>query len=309
MMDAYELIIVGAGPAGMTAGVYAGRKGINTLVISKDIGGQANWTTNIENYMGFRDISGNELMKRFAEQMKGTHLKYEENTVARVQSEDGYFVISTGTNEFRARSVIIATGKRPKMLNVPGEKEFRGKGVSYCSTCDAPFFKNLTVAVVGGGNSAMHAVLDLAETAREINLLMMEPPIADKVLWEKVQKFSHLKIHHNVKVKEIRGDRLVKEVVVQNLTNGREYSLSVEGVFIEIGLDPNSEIVGGLAEMNDLKEILVDCRCQTSVKGLMAAGDVTNVPEKQIIVAAGEGAKAALSAAEYLVAYRRLPGC
>lgn len=303
-----DLIIIGAGPAGMTAAVYTGRKGIQTMVISKDIGGQVNWTTNVENYMGFQEISGSELVSRFEEQMKDNHMQLQDETVEEIKKGDSYFEIITKEKKYFSRAVVLASGKRPKMLNVPGEIEFRGKGVSYCSTCDAPFYKNLPVAVVGGGNSAVQAVLDLSKVAKEIHLLLWESLSADQILQKRIEKLPNLKIYQDVRVKEIKGDKLVKAVVVENIRENRLFDLNVDGIFVEIGLEPNNECVQNLVTLNTIGEVIVDCHAQTNIDGLLAAGDVTNVPEKQIIVAAGEGAKAALSAVEYLIFGHRLKG-
>lgn len=306
-MEKFDLIIIGAGPAGMTAAVYAGRKGTHTLVLSMNIGGQVNWTTNVENYMGFKEISGLELMERFEEQMKGPYVQYHEEKVTKVEKNEDFFTVTTERNIYQGKTVILATGKRPRMLNVLGEKELRGKGVSYCSTCDAPLFAKLPVAVVGGGNSAYQAVIDLAEVAQEIHLLLMEEPKADQVLQDRISQIPIVKWHENVVVKEIKGDKAVQKVIVEKITTREQYTLGVEGIFIEIGLEPNIEPFMHLVTKNYIHEVMVDCRCQTNIDGLLAAGDVTNVQEKQIIVAAGEGAKAALSAVDYLIYQKRLP--
>ncbi|MGE5558012.1 MAG: NAD(P)/FAD-dependent oxidoreductase [Bacillota bacterium] len=303
-----DLIITGAGPAGMTAAVFAGRKGIDTLLLSINIGGQVNWAAAVENYMGFKEINGMDLMSRFKEQMKGPHVRFQEDKVVVIQKTESFFQVETERSVYRSRSVLLATGKRPRLLHVPGEQEFRGRGVSYCSTCDAPLFRNLSVAVAGGGNSAMQAVLDLtAAGAKEIHLLLLEPPNADSILLERIQQIPRVVWHDQVRILEIQGDKMVKKVILHDTVSHMETSLDIEGVFIEIGLAPNSEPVKNLTKLNGRREVEVDCRCQTDVEGLMAAGDVTNVQEKQIVVASGEGAKAALSAANYLIYGRRLP--
>lgn len=302
----FDVMIIGAGPAGMTAAVFTARKGLSTLVLSKDIGGQVNWTTVVENYMGFKSINGAELMERFQEQMKGDHLIYQEDEAALLdRDEQGQFIVTgkkTGT--YRGRSVIIATGKRPRMLNVPGEVEFRGKGVGYCSTCDAPLYRDAPVAVVGGGNSGVQAVLDLlGVNAKAVHLVTDEDLTADEVLVQKIKGDGRVKIYPRQEVLEIQGDNMVKGIRIRERQSGTEQTLQVEGVFIEIGLIPNADFLDQIRK-NERQEIRVDCQCRTNIEGIYAAGDVTDVPEKQIIIAAGEGAKAGIGVWEYIIAGR-----
>lgn len=294
-----DLVIVGAGPAGMTAAVYAARKGMNPLVLSADVGGQANWSSEIENYMGFTDIRGSELMNRFEEHMKAQRLRLAETRVKSVTRQgEGFAVEGEDGKSYRARAVIVATGKIPRMLNVPGEAAFRGKGVSYCSTCDGPLFRGARVAVVGGGNSALQACNDLLPIAAEVHLISNTPLTADDAVKGKVLGREKLQVYENCSVQSIEGDRLVTRVVFSGAGGRRE--IPVEGVFVEIGLNPNSSVVPENITRNELGEIKVDCFCRTNMPGLFAAGDVTNAPGKQIIIAAGEGAKAALQAFEYI---------
>lgn len=301
----YQVIIVGAGPAGMTSALYSARKGLGTLVLSKDIGGQVNWTTLVENYMGFEKIQGPELMKRFEEQMRGRRLTYLEGEVNSIEVKEDFFVVSgERTGNHQGEAVIIATGKRPKKLNAPGEDEFQGRGVSYCSTCDAPLFTGAPVAVVGGGNSGVQAVLDLlAVNARKIHLITDQELTADRALVERVEGDQRVNIFLRRELLEISGERMVSAVRIRDRKSGEEEILPVEGVFIEIGLNPNSEFLAGL-DRNEKGELIIDCQCRTNIPGIFAAGDVTYIPEKQIIVAAGEGAKAAIQAWEYLMEER-----
>ncbi|GMT47558.1 MAG: thioredoxin reductase [bacterium] len=300
----YDFIIIGAGPAGMTAAVYAARKKLDTLVISKDIGGQPLLTSGIENYMGYQYVTGPELMRKFEEQVKQFPVALlTDEKVAKLTTGDKGFIISTTTDKkFRSRSVIIASGKRPRPLNVPGEKELTGRGISYCATCDAPLFGEMDVAVTGGGNSALTAVIDLLKYARRIYLIDVMPTLtADLTLIERAKESDKVEFYPGHLVKEIRGTNRVENIVISSKNGGEDKTLSVSGVLVEIGLIPNSEFAKGLVKLNHLQEIVVDCECKTSVEGIFAAGDVTNVPEKQIIVAAGEGAKAALSTYNYLL--------
>lgn len=297
----FPLIIVGAGPAGMTSALYAVRKGIKTLVLSKDIGGQVNWTSLVENYMGFAEIHGPELMKRFEEQMQGDLLTYRQEEIISITPRDNIFLVENKAgNIYQSQAVIIATGKRPRKLGVPGEDKFLGKGVAYCSTCDAPLFRGAPVAVIGGGNSGVEAVIDLlAVNAEVVHLITNLELSADEILVARIKNDPRVKIYPYHDVLAIKGERMVEAISIKNNKNTQETTIAVEGVFIEIGLDPNTEFLSGLA-MNQYKELIVDCQCRTNIAGIFAAGDVTHIPEKQIIVAAGEGAKAAIQAGEYL---------
>ncbi len=302
----YDVIIIGAGPAGMTAGVFAARKGLKTAIVSKDFGGQVNWTTDIENYMGFTEIDGQALMDRFEAQVKEHRMDQIQTDVQTIQNSDEFFTVKTiDQGEHTARTVIVTTGKRPQTLNVPGENEFRNKGVSYCSTCDAPLFRDVPVAIVGGGNSALKAVFDLNNYASEIHLISLTELTADAVFIERLKEVAKLKQYIGYTVAEIKGTKMVERVVVEKAETKERFELPVQGVFIEIGLEPNTEFVDGLVEKTASGEIKIDCECKTNVPGLFAAGDATTVPEKQIIIAAGEGAKAAINAWEYLI--QRVP--
>ncbi len=305
----YDLVIVGAGPAGLTAAVYAARKKLDTLLISKDIGGQTLLTSDIENYMGYHYISGKELAAKFEEQVKKYPIDIavgEEVTSLRKEGDD--FVLSTPTGKtIKGRAVIVATGKRSRPLNVPGERELVGRGVSYCAVCDAPLFAGKDVIVVGAGNSGATAVVDLLKIANRIYVVDIMPTWrADPVLVERIEAAGEkVKAFFEHEVVRIEGGDMVEGIVLRPRGGGDEVRLPVQGVFIEIGLIPNSDLAKGFLELNEAGEIVVDCRCRTSVPGVFAAGDVTNVPEKQVIIAAGEGAKAALSAYAYLISQRR----
>ena len=300
----YELIIIGAGPAGMTAVVYAARKKLKTLLVSKDLGGQPLLTSEIENYMGYQYVTGPELVAKFHEQVKQYPIDIligEE--VEELSAGDRQFTVTTkGGKRFVGKAVIIASGKRSRELNVPGERELVGRGVSYCAVCDAPLFTGRDVAVIGGGNSALTAVADLIKIAAKIYLVNRFKALrADPILVEKAEASEKVVPFLGYAVEEILGEGRVRGIIIESRETGQAEELAVEGVFIEIGLIPNSEFTQGVVELNESGEIVVDCSCRTSVPGIFAAGDVTNVSEKQIIVAAGEGAKAALSAYRYLL--------
>lgn len=302
----YELVILGGGPAGLTAGVYAARKMLNTLLISRDIGGQILLTSEVENYIGFYYIEGMELVQKFEEQIRRHSIDLDlGQTVVKVEREPpGFRVLTESGKVFKSATVIIATGKRSRELNVPGVREFLGRGVSYCATCDAPLFAGKDVAVIGGGNSALTAVNDLLKigAARVHVVNIMDSLQADPILIEKVRNPRKVELHLGHDVQEIGGaGGRVANITISDRRTGRSKILEVEGVFVEIGLFPNSELARGLAKMNQWGEIITDCYARTSTPGVFAAGDVTTVPEKQIIVAAGDGCKAALAAYAYLL--------
>lgn len=296
-----DVCIVGAGPAGLTAAIYTSRKGLRTAVVSKDVGGQVAWTQDIENYLGYQLITGRELTAKFIEQVRQFPITLVTDEVVHVEAAGEAFSLSTqGGRTIAARTVIIASGKRPRELGLPNEKRLIGRGVSYCATCDAPLFKGRTVAVCGGGNSAVQAAVELAHIGEKVYSIARNPWRADVATTEKAEKEPNLEKRIGYTVTEILGDKTVEGLRIRNNSTGAEEELKVQGVFVEIGLDPNSEFVKDLLPLNEWKEIVVDCMCHTNVPGIYAAGDVTNVHEKQIVVAAGEGAKAALSAYEYL---------
>ena len=303
----YDLMIIGSGPAGMTAAVYAARKKLNTLLLSKDLGGQVSWTSGIENYMGYQFIEGPELMQKFEEQVKQFPLdvKIGEGVSNLSQISEGFEAKTDNGETYQAKAAIIATGKRPRQMNVPGEEKLRGRGVTYCAICDGPLFAGMKVAVIGGGNSALEAADDMVKIADHVYLVSLTPLTGDQILVDKVKGANNLTMFLEHEVVEIIGENFVDRIRIRALKSRQERELQVGGVFVEIGLIPNSELAKGVIALNRLGEIEVNCGNETDVVGLFAAGDVTNVPEKQIVVAAGEGAKAALQAHHYL---QRLSG-
>lgn len=286
----------------MTAAVYAARKKINTLLLSKDVGGQMTWTLGIENYMGYQFIEGPELIQKFNDQVRQFPIEQRigETAVSLSRVEGGYEIATDKGSNHLAKAVIVASGKRPRELNVPGEERLKGRGVTYCATCDGPLFSGEKVAVVGGGNSALEAVNDTAKIAEHIYLISSAPLTGDQVLVDRLHDADNVSILLEHEVLEIEGSSLVEAIRVKDLRHGEETRLEVAGVFIEIGLVPNSEFARGILDTNELSEITITNCCETGLPGLFAAGDVTEVPEKQIVVAAGEGAKAALRAHSYL---------
>lgn len=299
----YDLIILGAGPAGMTAVVYAARKQLDALVISDDVGGQAMWSSGIENYLGFMLVTGADLVQKFEEHVRKFDVPQEYTCAKRVSATDGVFHVDTDDDRtFYARALVVATGKSPRLLDVPGEKEFMGRGVVYCATCDGPLFAGKTVAVVGGGNSGLDATVQLMKTCPKVYLIDAESSLrADEIMIEQVRAAHNVEILSRTSVREIFGDGFVNAIGVEDADTHASRRIDVEGVFVEVGLAPNSGCVKDLLRLNHLGEIPVDCAARTGTPGLYAAGDVTDVPEKQIIIAAGDGAKAALGAYSYIV--------
>jgi len=298
----YDLMIIGGGPAGLAASVYAARKRLNTLLISVDIGGQVNNTLGVENYLGYQFIEGPELIDKFHTQVSQFPIDQKiGNRVSRLEKVDnGFEAITEAGDKFQSRVAIFATGKRPRRLNVPGEAEFGGRGVTYCAICDGPVFAGQKVAIVGGGNSALEAALDMVKIAEHVDLVSLTQLTGDPILIDKLADAKNLSIFTEYQTEKIEGQGFVTGMVIKDLKSDQSKRLKVTGVFIEIGLVPNSEAVRELVALNKWGEVPINCSCETAIPGLYAAGDVTNVPEKQIVVAAGEGAKAALQAHRYL---------
>ncbi len=299
----YDLIILGAGPAGMTAAVYAARKQVKQVILCQNVGGQANWSSGIENYLGYISITGPELVQKFEEHLNqfALDLRYANITKLSV-APGGYRVDTDSEGAFAAKAVIVATGKSPRLLGVPGEREFAGRGVTYCATCDGPLYAGKEVAVVGGGNSGLDAVLQLMRICPKVYLFESSDSLrADPMVQVRALAAPNVEVILSTAVREIRGDVLVREIVVEDQITGATREIDVQGVFVEVGLSPNTSFLGELLRLNEIGEIQVDCASQVELPGLFAAGDVTSVPEKQIIIAAGDGAKAALGAYSFLV--------
>ncbi len=318
----YDLVIIGGGPAGITAGIYAARKKLRILLLTKDFLGQVAKTSEVDNWPGTPGVSGMKLMKSFEKHLKkfaplspiegkGDFSEQdlyilEGEVVFKVQrnrKRKGQFLVKTASNkQFSARAIIAAPGRDPRHLNIPGEKKFTGRGISYCPTCDAPFFKDKHVAVVGGGNSGFESALDLAKYAAKIFIFERGARvIADEILQERVKKQKHIEIHLNKEMKEIVGNGNVQALIYQDLVNKKTFQVPLNGVFIEIGSIPAAGFLKGLVDFNKKNEIKIDpATCATSVKGIFAAGDVNDNPHKQIVTAVGDGCRAALAAYDYL---------
>lgn len=301
----YDLVIVGAGPAGITAAIYAARHQLKFMVISMDIGGQTSMSTDVENYTGYHLLSGMDLIRKFQQHMQDykIELKLRER-VDCIKRRGKIFEIKTNKKRYSTKTVIIASGKQSRKLNVPGEHELYNKGVSYCATCDAPLFKDKGVAVIGGGNSALQAALLLSKYAKVVYLINLNNKfIGEDVVIKKVENNKKIKRITNAKTTAIFGEKRVS--ALKFVKDGNESVLNVQGVFIEIGLSTECDFAP-LVEKNKWNEIKVKRSTKsfkenmTNVRGIFAAGDCTDIPAKQIIVAAGEGAKAALAAIDYI---------
>jgi len=301
-METYDLIIIGGGPAGVTAGIYASRKKLKTLLIAKNFGGlMSGKAVTIENYPGFEEISGSELIGRFEKHLRKQKIDIEKDSTERIEKSGQEFSVFTEKKkQFHSKAIIIASGSEPRTLGLAEEKEFIGRGVSYCSICDGPMFLNKTVAVVGGGNSAFETAVSLADYAKKIYILEVGKEVkADEVLQEKAKKTGKIEVMTGVSVKKIEGEKFVKSLVFER--DNELKTLEVQGIFVEIGYNPATSFVKDLVDLNEKKEIVIDLKNnQTGTPGLFAAGDSSSIPFKQIVIAAGEGAKAALSVYNYL---------
>ncbi len=304
----YDLIIIGGGPAGVTAAIYAARQRLKTVLITKDFSGQiSKKAVMIENYPGFPEISGLDLIERFKAHLNKFEKKgdiiVKKDTVSKIKKEKNTFLIKTTNNKsLQSKTVIIASGADPRSLEVKGEKEYIGKGVSYCANCDAAFFSEKNVAVIGGGNTGFEAAIVLSNWAKKIYIIEYGENIcADKVNQEIAQKTGKIEIITGAILKEIRGNKFVNSILYFDRKENKEKELAVEGVFVEIGTQPATAFVKGLVEFNERDEIKINpFTGETSTPGIFAAGDADNVPYKQIVIAAGEGAKAALSVCQYI---------
>ena len=303
----FDLIIIGGGPAGLTAGVYAATLKMDAFLITRDLGGQAIDSTKIENYMGYNFITGPELIEKFKYQLIDSYyLDHLMSEVEKIEVVKGGFNVTT--SEFKkifAKTLIVATGMTRRRLNVPGEEEFQRRGLFYGNIQDLSFVQGEDVAVVGGGNSALQIVENLHTVAKDIHLISDSALTADPVVLERVSRFKNLKRYEGYKVLEFTGGKTLDGIVIRRKAEKRRIKISVKGIFIAIGLQPNSSLVSGIVELNDRGEIVINPDCSTSCPGIFAAGDVTNAFGKRIIIASGEGAKAAIAARKYVLNLRK----
>lgn len=296
----YDLIIIGGGPAGITAGVYAARKKLNTLIVSKNFIGQTGMAGVIENWPGEKKILGPELIFKFTDHLDEYEIEKKEEEVVSITKKEK-FLIKTKTTEYFSSAVIIATGRRPRELGVVNEKEFIGRGVVYCTTCDAPLFKNKKVVVAGGGNAAFEAAIEMKSYTEDVSLFdLSDNFLADEILQEKAKEMK-IKLFSSVKINQVEGKNFLEKIRYTDLKTNKEEIIEAEGLFIQIGSLPITGFLNNFVDLDKDKNVVVDFNTQeTNVAGVFAAGDVTNSIEKQIVIATGEGSKAALSAYRFL---------
>lgn len=305
----YDLIIVGGGPGGLAAGIYAVRFGLNTLVLEKsEISGQIALSGLVENYPGFPAISGLELMEKYKTHAQETGVETKITDVLAVRSEGEKKIVSTDSGDLESKAVIIATGANPKHLNVPGEQEFLSKGVSYCATCDGPFFRNKTVVIVGGGNTAINEAILLSKIARKVYLIHRRDRLrAAKVLQDKVFAIANIEFIFNASIQEILGSsgeiRRVEKIIYKDIKSEEQHELATDGVFIYVGIHPNTEIID--VEKDKEGFIRTDRFLETSMKGVYAVGDCRDTPIWQLVAAVRDGALAAIFANEYIESLKK----
>ena len=299
----WDSVIVGGGPAGYNAALYMIRKGLKPLVILSERGGQVALTNEIDNYLGMDLIHGTDMTEAFHKHVARFDVDILENTaVTSVHKVDHQFELKLSNHEIvKSKTVIIATGGEHRKLNVEGEGEYEGKGVSYCAICDAPFFKDKEVVIVGGGDSAVEAAIDLSKWATHVHVVQRSTFRADQILLDKMFELKNVTYELGSIVTEIKGADDVSSVMIYNKDKDTHEKRNVGGIFIEIGQDPRSDLVKDFVKCNSQGEIIVNAHKETSLSGLYAAGDVTNAPFKQIITAAADGAIAALSASQYIM--------
>jgi len=298
----YDTIIIGSGPAGMTAGIFAARREMKTLIIGKEAGGQLVWASEIENYPGFSNITSLELIQRMKEQTEksGAEIKYDEVKAIK-QNNDGSFTLATVRETYQTKTIIVAMGLSPRRLEVPGEVEFNGKGVSYCANCDGPFYRGKKVAVIGGGNSALDAAEVMSKIASQVYLIHRRDSFkAFEDLIKEVEARDNINIRFNTETKGIEGNGKVEKIRVFDHSFQKEEEIEVNGVFVEVGRIASTDLVADFVERDTRSQIIINERAETKTPGVYAAGDVTNCEFKQITVAMGQATVAALSAYQYL---------
>jgi alkyl hydroperoxide reductase subunit F len=274
-------------------------------VISPDLGGRGAWAWRVENYTGYQAISGIELMRKFEDHMRQFDVRHWPDEVSRVEPFDSGFTIYTSDGrDINTKAVLIASGRKSKELQVPGADHLRGHGIAYCATCDAPLFRDEDVAVIGGGNAAIYSAMQLADLAHKVYLISNTSLTAERAPTERLRKRPNVEIKEACETLQIKGEDMVTGIEIRPVSDHRVVDLPVAGVFVEIGTEPNAGYIKNLVDLDAQGQVIVDCLGRTSRPGVFAAGDVTNTPEKQIIISAGEGARAALTAYRYLSAMR-----
>lgn len=303
-LGAFDVVVVGAGPAGASAAIYSARKGLKTAMIADRIGGQVQDTKGIENLISVKYTEGPQLAAQLYQHINHYDIKFLEHRKVKSVEKGDVKKITLESGEFLStKSLIVATGAKWRELNIPGEKEYLGRGVAFCPHCDGPFYKGKDIAVVGGGNSGVEAAIDLAGIVKSVTLFEFNPTLkADQVLVKKLESLPNVKIISNARTARVIGDNgKVTALEYEDRNSGELKTQDLDGIFVQIGLLPNSQFMKDVVEMNRFGEIIVDEKCRTNAQGIYAAGDVTTVPYKQIIIAMGEGAKAALTSFEDLM--------
>ncbi|HKK53935.1 MAG TPA: thioredoxin-disulfide reductase [Patescibacteria group bacterium] len=298
----YDTIIIGSGPAGMTAAIYASRREMNALVIGKELGGQMVWASEIENYPGFKSINAFELIQKMQDQVNSLGVEIKTAEVKKIEKrDDGTFKVFTNKDEYEARTVILAIGLSPRRLAIKGEEELGGKGVSYCANCDGPFYKDKIVSVIGGGNSALDAAEILSKIAKKVYLVHRRDEFkAFEALVNEVKNRENIELVLNSSPKEFLGEEKLEKMIVENKKTKETREIDVDGVFVEIGRIAHTDLLKRLVDRNEKKELVVDNLTKTRTEGLFACGDVTQVEFKQIPIAMGQATISALSAYQYL---------
>ena len=297
-----DTIIIGGGPSAIAAAIYAARQKIKFVMIAENIGGQILWSSDIENYMGFNSISGPEFIPKLTRQLEYNKVPIDEEKVLFINKKSNQFIVKTNKKSYHSKTILIASGKKPRKLNIPGENEFYKKGISYCALCDAALFHDKDIAVIGGGNAAMDAALLLNKYGNNVYIISINQNLmGEKYMVDKVKKSKKIHVITNAKTTMISGENYVNGVSLD--LGNHSKTIPVQGVFIEIGYLPSLEF-DNLTQKNQYGEIIISnnetMSNLTSVSGIFAAGDVTNITDKQILIAAGEGVKAILSIFKYL---------
>lgn len=300
----YDFLVIGGGPAGLNAALYAKRKGLEVGVLTRQIGGQVVNTSSVDNYLGTKFATGEQLVNNFKEHVFELSVPVAEyvDVEELIPGDETHYheVRLTDGKVFRSRTLLLATGTNHRKLGVEGEDRLAGRGVAYCAICDAPLYKNKNVIIAGGGNSAVEAALDLAKVANHVTLVHRSQFRADKILVDELFENDKIDIHLQTQILSIEGEDFMTHIRALKKETGEEIQVYADGIFVEIGNIPNSQLFEGLVDLNENNEIIVDTRCATNIPGIFAAGDVTDVAYKQIIIATSDGAKAALSANDYI---------
>ncbi len=298
----YDTIIIGGGPAGVSAAIYAARKKLETLLITSEIGGQILETWEIENYPGLPEETGATLAQKFTKHLAKFALNLQKEEVTAIEQKKDHFTVQTDKQSYQGKTLILAMGKKPRELGIPGEHKYKKKGVTYCATCDGPLFANKDVVIIGGGNAGLETAIQMDKIARKIYLVERGSHcVGDPLLLERVQASTKTTILTHAEITEIYGQTMVTGAKIKNNQTQEIKDYPVQGIFVEIGSIPNTQLVKDLVALDQNQKIKVDRFCRTSTSGIFACGDVTNIPFEQIIIAAGEGAKAAISAFNFLI--------